>query len=499
MRAQQRLHGRFVSTCGLRKVACAPGSRYELIIVDRAGHPVSHLTEWYRQGKQPGTDSTRRTYLNFLLPFYGYLLQRDAAWNQKPEAIRTLVKEFLRSEVACQVASDQDLDGYRVQLTGNSPLSQSSLRVLFAALRDFYAVMIEAGLYAYDNPMRSELLSKWKRERMRQIANAGAPDHAGIRGEPLEKSWLQPTAFFRLKRKQPWKPGLALEPAFVLQRVKKVLLSMIERAPTQRDRLVLLLLHQTGARISEVLGLTAGGWRKARHATRALVTNKGSLGREEKIIYFTPAIERALVQYIRTERACHDPQQRKRLEQLADHEPIFLTRRGTPYTRTALYYHWDRWLATIPPDEYTDTLGPVLFSPHDIRHLYVSSILRQIKQRYANNPEKQVTLKWALQYRMAWRSPLTMSCYDQSESEREKLIQFDAFLQDLEQQVTEHDLQSVGPSAQECSSVLTTPTSMNLTPAAPSIELVLNHEARNEQPQVTSHDLRDLAFWEDGS
>jgi hypothetical protein len=102
-------------------------------------------------------------------------MSRDAAWNQEPGTIRTLVKEFLRGEVACQVASDQDLDGYRVQLTGNSPLSQSSLRVLFAALRDFYAVMTEAGLYAYDNPMRSDLLSKWKRERMRQIANAGAP------------------------------------------------------------------------------------------------------------------------------------------------------------------------------------------------------------------------------------------------------------------------------------------------------------------------------------
>jgi integrase len=346
--------------------------------------------------------------------------------------------------------------------------------------------------------MRSDLLSKWKRERMRQIANAGAPDHAGIRGEPLEKSWQQPTAFFRLKRKQPWKPALAQESAVVLQRVKNALFSMIEHAPTQRDRLVLLLLHQTGTRISEILELTAGGWRKAQHAMRAMVKNKGSMGREEKLIYFTPEIERALVQYIRTERARHDPQGRKRLEQLADHEPIFLTRRGTPYTRTSLYYHWNKLLTTIPPDEYTDTLGLVLFTPHDVRHLYVSWILRQMKQRYTNNPEKQATLKWALQHRMAWRSPLTMSCYDQSESEREKLIQFDAFLQELEQQATEHDLQFVGQPAQERPSALTTP-SLNLTPVATSVGPVVSHEARCERPLVTHHDLRDLAFWEDDS
>lgn len=493
MRERQRLQGRFVSASGLRKVICASGSRYELIIVDRTGHPVSHLTEWYRQRKQPGTDSTRRAYLNFLLPFCGYLLQKDAAWNQEPEAIRTLARDFLRDEVECRVTRDQDLDGYRVQLTGNSPLSQSSLHVLFAALRDFYAVMIDAGLYGYDNPMCSELLRKWKRERMRHIANTGAPDHAGIRGESREQSWQQPTAFFRLKRKQPWKPGLAQESTVVLQRVKNALFSMIEHAPTQRDRLVLLLLHQTGARISEILELTAGGWRKAQHAMRAMVKNKGSMGREEKLIYFTPAIEHALVQYIRTERARHDPQGRKRLEQLADHEPIFLTRRGTPYTRTSLYYHWNKLLTTIPPDEYTETLGPVLFTPHDVRHLYVSWILRQIKQRYANNTEKQTALKWALQHRMAWRSPLTMNCYDQSESEREKLEQFDSFLQEIECQTEEPCTQS--------------PALFSFCTQASSASVEAVQTGTHWPPQssgsvcdlvpVAHRDLRDLAFWED--
>lgn len=482
MRIATRIQGRFVSTCGLKKITGAPGSRYNLIIVDSAGCPVSHLMEWHRlRQKQPGTDSTRRTYLNFLLPFMGYLLKKGATWNREPEYIRAQVQAFLREEVVCFVARDQDTDGYRVQLTRHSPLAQSSLQVFFAALRDFYLIMHDAGLYAYDNPLCSELLGKWKRERMRHIANAGAPEQAGIRGESWERTWQNPTAFFRVKRKLPWKPGLVQESALTLRRVREALLSMIKQAPTQRDRLVLLLLHQTGARISEILGLTAGGWRKAHHATRALVTNKGSMGREEKMIYFTPEIERALVQYIRTERARSDPQGRKRFEQLADHEPIFLTRRGTPYTRPSWYYHWNRLLAAVPPDEHTKTLGPVLFTSHDTRHLHVSWILRQMKQRYANDAEKLSALRGALQQRMGWRSPLTITCYDQSESERERLEQLDTFLQEIELHAEQNAL-------------LPKPVEAGTQPISRASQPMLSTVSAAVPP--AHRDLSDLAFWE---
>ena len=196
MRIPARKRGRFVSSWGLRKVVGYPGGRYEVIILDNAGRPFSHLTEWYRLRKQPGGDGTRRTYLNFLMPFFAYVFKRGAAWNGEPEHIRSLVKAFLRDEVACRVAPDTDAEGYSMQLTGASPLAQSSLRVLCASLRDFYAVMADAGLYAYSNPMCSELLSAWKREHLKQVRNAGAPEHAGIRGETQEESRKHPPPIF---------------------------------------------------------------------------------------------------------------------------------------------------------------------------------------------------------------------------------------------------------------------------------------------------------------
>lgn len=71
--------------------------------------------------------------------------------------------------------------------------------------------MAEAGLYAYANPMCSQLLQRWKHERMKSIANSGAPDHAGTRSESWHETNQQPTAFFRQRRGELWKPDVTLD------------------------------------------------------------------------------------------------------------------------------------------------------------------------------------------------------------------------------------------------------------------------------------------------
>src|SRR5436305_2049606 len=263
MRTKGREQGRFVALSGFRKIAGPPSGRYEVLIVDGKGRPVSHLCEWYRLRKQPGPNGTRRTYLNFLQPFFAYLLSHGYVWNAEPSQIRSYVKAFLLEDLSAQVSRDTVLDGYRITLTGSSPLSASSLRVLLSAIRDFYAVMAEAGLYAYENPMRSQLLERWKRERMKSIANSGAPDHAGTREESWHETNHRPTAFFRQRRGEPWKPDASLSSEQIQQRMNTDLDWMTLHATTQRDRLVVMMLRETGARIREVLSMTEGRFRKA--------------------------------------------------------------------------------------------------------------------------------------------------------------------------------------------------------------------------------------------
>jgi integrase len=474
VREKGREQGRFVSLSGFRKMIGPPGGCYEIIILDGSGRPVSPLCEWYRLRKQPGQQGTRRTYLAFLQPFFAYLLSHGYAWNAEPSQIRSYVKAFLLDDLSCEVSRDTTLDGYHITLTGNSPLSASSLRVLLAAIRDFYAVMAEAGLYAYANPMCSQMLQRWKRERMKAVANRGAPEHAGIRSESWHETNQQPTAFFRQRRGEAWKPDVALTSEQIQQRMNTDLDWMTLSASTQRDRLVLMILRETGARLSEVLSMTAGGFRKAKDPYQAYITNKGSYGREEKLIRLSPPVEAALVRYVRTERAKLDPKARKRLSQLDDTDSIFLTRRRTPYTRDAFYHNWHKLYATRPSQKEEEQELPSLeYTPHDIRHLRVTVWLTNIRK--IESASEAEMLRRCVQRRMAWRNPLTILCYDHSFTEREEEEAFAAFQQKTERQAEERGL---------------VPTPMVKGPRN-----VQSSEPR--QSAALRQALDDLAFWED--
>ncbi len=422
---KQQHSGQFVSSSGLRKITGLAEGTYELIIVDRNSRPVSHLTEWYHRRKEPGSNRTRQTYLSMLCPVMGFYLDRGYAWNAPPEQIRIYLREFLLERLSCQVRPDHEREGYWIALSGTSPLSQSGLGVLLAAIRDFYREMAEAGYYPYFNPLTSQLLEKWRRERIRLIANAGAPDHAGIRSESWEESMQHPTAYFR--HLKVWKPEHGIDTAATRQRMGEALAFMIDHTSCQRDKAVLLLLRHTGARLHEVLRMTAGGYRKAHDPHKAYVINKGSLEREEKLIFFPDTVENELTRYIRGERAKHDRLGHKRLEQLNDNDPLFVTRGGEPYSDAAFRAHWK------PLMKQAEKRYDVTFTPHTIRHLFVTNYLFWIKEQAPDNPEEQRKMKEGLRLFMGWRSKRTMEVYDHTFSEQEALLAVARFQEASEQ------------------------------------------------------------------
>jgi site-specific recombinase XerD len=430
MTHKQQDRGQFVGVSSLRKIAGPPGSAFEVIVIDRRGRPVSHLSEWYRRRHEPGPDRTRQTYLGMLFPVMGFFLERGYGWNDPPERVRSYLVEFLRERLACRMQPDQDREGYWIETSRTSPLSKSGLGVLLAATKDFYRVMHDAGYYAYPSPMTSQLLEQWRRERARLIGSSGAPDHAGIRSEAWEESRRPPVAYFRQGKRKHWQPKIALESAEVRERMWNALIYMTHHAPTQRDKVVLLLLRHTGARLHEILGMTAGGYRKPAGALNALVVNKGSLGREEKLITFLDTDEVEVLKYIRGERAHYDQWGRTQLAELNDAEPLFLTARRKPYADAAFRYHWNCLM------EQVQKRYRVSFTPHAVRHLFVTQHLVWIKEEAGNDQEEQQRLKAGLVQIMGWHSRETMRIYDHTFSLQEAVQKLHEFQRKAEQQAS---------------------------------------------------------------
>lgn len=431
MRAKGRKQGRFVSLGGLKKLPPPTGSQYPLLIVDSTGSPVFFLCEWYRSLKAVDPGRTPDTYLDMALPWAGFLLRHGYAWNAEPDRLLAFLVEFLRDDVGCQVSSDgQREDGWCVQTTGASPLSKSSLGVLLAALTSIYETLISAGYYAYRNPMHSEQLIQLKQEHLRHVKNAGAPDHAGIRSETrAETNRSYPTNQFRMRRGKVWEPQVVLEPDAVQERMRKTIDYMVQHATFVRDQVILLIIRQTGARLSEVLDMTAGGYRAARHPGQALVKNKGSRGREEKTIHFTTSLDRHLLRYIQTERASFDPHGRSRLEDLDDRDPLFLTRTGRPYNRPAFYHHWNKLFT--PAQHQFKKEEQVEFTAHDLRHLRVTRAITKLRQEASGDPAMEAALLEGFQHLMGWQSSETMTTYLKTMNKRQAIA---AILEDEEAQ-----------------------------------------------------------------
>ena len=73
MRNALRTHGRYTSLSGLSTIKGLPSDVYPLIVIDQAGKPVPHITEWYRLScLETGPATTRATRFGLLLPVFSF-------------------------------------------------------------------------------------------------------------------------------------------------------------------------------------------------------------------------------------------------------------------------------------------------------------------------------------------------------------------------------------------------------------------------------------------
>jgi site-specific recombinase XerD len=90
-----------------------------------------------------------------------------------------------------------------------------------------------------------------------------------------------------------------------------------------RDEVITRFMFETGARISEILELTVGDYRKRSDLHELAATNKGSYKRRIKFIRISPETLKLLIKYVNSERRDSANVQEK-FTDLPDSEPHFL-------------------------------------------------------------------------------------------------------------------------------------------------------------------------------
>ena len=435
MRTQRGPRGQFSSLYGTTTLRLGPefpyppgGPRYERLVFDADGQLIVPLNEWYRLMEGVGAARTRDTYLAVLRPWFGFLARHGYPWNARPEAVREYTRLFLL-EAGCALRTG-GVEGWFVQATNKSPISTNGLHLLIAALRSFYTVMRRGvfdpqdqrfhPLYAYENPMYSKVLVAWRSEHRKWIRNAGAPDHAGIRSASRAEQARQPVGFFQVKR-QPLEPPVARDSEPTRLAILAGVRYMIDHAPA-REAVILRMLLESGARVSEVLGLSAGGLRRAQNPktgidVTALVRNKGE-HTERKPIWCSADTREQLQRYIARERSQVDAQARTKLEQLGDDEPIFLSRRkrqleysGFCIVFKGLLAKAQHHFARAPgrPDAVWIALPSI--TPHTIRHLHTTFRVKKVRELFSSSAERERALE-ALVDDLGWRSAELLKTYD---------------------------------------------------------------------------------------
>jgi len=372
-------------------------SQFERVVVDGQGYPHLALTQLYQQLRQELSDGTAQTYLQALLPSFSFLetdhwrATRQDRWDSSPESVRESVRDYLLQRLHCKVRRYGMYE--MVKLSAQSP---STVRVFLSAWKRFYFCARSSGWYGHRHPLANPVVHVLEEvdqeEAVSRRSRPKMPPESGIE-EPEHRRTSDNS--FRLVDDK-WVPEPIDDPALHLRLVKGVEQAKVSR----RDQIVIRLAYESGARISELLTLTVGDWRKRGGKQEAMACNKGSHGRRVKIIRFSMETAKLLHRYGNEDRAHVDPSHRP-LAQLSDHEPLFLSARRKPYGYDAFFPHWERLCQTIGVD----------LNIHGLRHWHVCQMMRLIHE-IAETPGEGERRKEEMGRYMAWRSPDTLKAYE---------------------------------------------------------------------------------------
>jgi integrase len=173
-----------------------------------------------------------------------------------------------------------------------------------------------------------------------------------------------------------------------------------------RELCIVRTLFESGARISEVIGLTAADWAVSRFLNQFSARNKGSLGVRTKRLVISHGLANLYRRYFDDDkcgRLAWDKQHLSMhdIQKILSEDPcrlsavpLFLTERGTPMSSNLLRDHY--WRPAL-------NAAGIHAHPHQARHWFVTNALRNIETT-ASGEQDQARRKEELIRYMKWRS-----------------------------------------------------------------------------------------------
>ena len=391
------------------KLVSTPKLAHQYQVVRDDGLPDVRLTRFAIELLKSLSPSSVPIYMRELIACFDWA-ESDAIvlrnrWTLlgPPTEARNVLREYLTVAAKCKLTSRPDRVGLKVTYVCQTSETGINIRILLAALRRFYDHLIACEGHGHPNPLLQEDMARVASE----LRNGYRQAVRAIEGrDPMPAaSGVDPPAGIRLSANyfrcvdREWIPRTIDDPDFP----QLVYNAGKEYGWGLGEICVVRILFESGARISEVLDLTAADWSVSQFMNQFVERNKGSFGIRSKRLVVSSVTARLCRRYFDdpTEgRRAHDRQDLT-LKDLAKLDPadlgkirVFLTSRGTPMnSRLFRHGHWTPALRA----------AGIHASPHLARHWFVTNALRMI-ERTSKDENEIIRRKAELVQYIGWRT-----------------------------------------------------------------------------------------------
>lgn len=294
------------------------------------------------------------------------------------------MRQYLTVAAECRITVRPDTLGLKVSYINATAGTRINVGLLLLALKKLYDVLADHGLYGFANPMVHDAarqtmgeIRRQRREAMRAVTGrAPMPAISGVDAPPTDLRLSE--NYFRFVRTL-WQPQSIDDPDFP----RAVYAAGQQYGWSLREMCITRTLFESGARVSEVVALTAGDWAVSQFLNRFHASSKGSHGRRVKTLvvsHQTATLCRRYFDDVNHGRCAVDPERLtlRQLTVLARRSParldqvrVYLTARGTPMTaRLFRDHYWTPALRAAGLDA----------DPHLARHWFVTNALRHVER-----------------------------------------------------------------------------------------------------------------------